>query len=60
MKHMTFWASAALGFMAGAVASTAVMNMDNSTAGHRIKRSAQKAAHSMGELAEDLTDWMHH
>jgi hypothetical protein len=58
MKHMTFWLSAGLGFAAGAVASTAMMNMADSTAGKRIKRSAHKAAQSMGELAEDLTDWM--
>ena len=59
MKHMAFWGSAALGFMAGAVAGSAIMNMDSSTAGKRIKKSAKKAAQSMGELAEDLTDWMH-
>ena len=57
MKHMVFWGSAALGFMAGAVAGSAMRNMD-STTGRRIKKSAKKAAQSMGELAEDLTDWM--
>lgn len=59
MKHMAFWGAAALGFAAGAVAGATVMNMDQSSAGKRIKKSAQKAAQSMGELAEDLTDWMH-
>lgn len=59
MKHMTFWVSATLGFAAGAVAGSAAMNMGHSTTGRRIKRSAQKAAHDLGELAEDLTDWMH-
>lgn len=58
-KSSSFWSPMALGVVVGAVAGVAVVTMNSKGhSAHRLKKHAQRAAHSMGEMAEDLAGWV--
>lgn len=58
-KKSSFWPPVAMGFVAGTIIGASMASMGSKGhSAHRLKRHAQRAAHSMGDMAEDLADWV--